>query len=206
MSPSATASAVEKLAGHSVDVSLLPDRPLVLDIGCRDFGFCNEILVRRPDAKILAFDPDPEIEPPADERIRFISKAVTHFPNPTMRLHGHGEASYVSQFGDNAAVVPNVQLDHLLFAPYLNARNRYDLIKLDCEGSEFGILQNWPGPIAEQISVEFHDFADRDRWNDEYFERLFSGPLKDYRVVQHELQSIGPFNTLGHWDSLLVLR
>lgn len=205
MNPSATVSAVEKLAGHSIDVSLLPERPLVLDVGCRDFGFCGEILLLRPAAKILAFDPDPAIEPPADERIRFVCKAVTHSRDSMLPWNSGGEASYIGQ-GENSVLVPNVAMTDLIFAPRLHAKDSYDLIKLDCEGSEFGILENWPGPIAQQISVEFHDYADRDRWNDAYFEKLFAGPLKDYRIAQHELQPIGPANTLGHWDSLLIIR
>ena len=84
--------------------------------------------------------------------------------------------------------------------------DRYAVVKLDCEGSEFGILENWPHRMADQISVEFHDYLDRARWKDKYFADLFAGPLKDYRVVQHELTPVGPGNTMGHWDSLLVLR
>jgi methyltransferase family protein len=84
--------------------------------------------------------------------------------------------------------------------------DHWDLIKLDCEGSEFGILENWPGPVARQISVEFHDWTGpwAERAAGDYYERLFAGPLKDYEVVQHELSKQG--EGIGHWDSLLRLR
>ena len=185
-------------------MSLLPDCPLVLDIGCRDFGFSNEILRHRPEASIIALDPDVEIKPPANNRIAFIPKAFTHFPDDSLRWKRQGEASAIVT--DGGEIVPNIGLKNLEFALYFHGKKRFDLVKLDCEGSEFGILENWPGPIAEQISVEFHDYANRARWNDGYFEMLFSGPLKDYRVIQHELLPIGPFDTMGHWDSLLILR
>lgn len=204
MNPSATASAIEKLAGHSVDVSLLPDRPLVVDVGCRDFGFSNAILRHRPEAIIIALDPDAEIEPPRDERIAFLPKALTHLPDESLRWERRGEASSIVTEGGE--LVPNIRLKDLDFALHFHGKERFDVVKLDCEGSEFGILENWPGPIARQISVEFHDFTDRARWNDAYFEKVFSGPLKDYRIVQHDLQPIGPFDTMGHWDSLLILR
>lgn len=38
-----------------------------------------------------------------------------------------------------------------------------------------------------------------------YFERLFAGPLADYRVVQHEAMH-EPYPDIGHWDSLLALK
>lgn len=205
MNPSATASAIEKLGGHSIDLSLLPDKPLVIDVGCRDFIFSNEILRLRPEANILALDPDNEIEEPVDERITFIPKAVTHRVGQSVRWKRQGEASCICSDLEGQ-LVANIRISDLDFALHFHRKKRFDAVKLDCEGSEFGILEHWPGPIAEQISVEFHDYANRNRWNDAYFEKLFSGPLKEYRVVQHELMPIGPSNTMGHWDSLLIFR
>src|ERR1039457_5840658 len=50
-----------KLSGHTVDVDALPEAPVVLDAGSRDFGFSNELLLYRPKAIIYAMDPDPTI-------------------------------------------------------------------------------------------------------------------------------------------------
>ena len=81
--------------------------------------------------------------------------------------------------------------------------NRWDLVKLDCEGSEFAILENWPGAIARQISVEFHDGADPANRTDRYFE-LLAAKLPDYDWVKHEKFKQGAW--WGHWDSLIVLK
>ena len=35
--------------------------------------------------------------------------------------------------------------------------SHWDVVKLDCEGAEYDVLLDWPGPIAEQITVEFHE-------------------------------------------------
>jgi hypothetical protein len=55
---------LQKLAEHTVDVDLLPEAPIVLDVGCRWFDFSKEILRIRPDARIVALDPGPDIEDP----------------------------------------------------------------------------------------------------------------------------------------------
>jgi hypothetical protein len=81
----------------------------------------------------------------------------------------------------------------------------WDLVKLDCEASEFSILEHWPGPIATQISVEFHDYMHREKWGKMYFDGLFNYKLTDYEVVQHE-DFAACDNAMGHWDSLLVLK
>jgi len=80
---------------------------------------------------------------------------------------------------------------------------RFDAVKLDCEGSEFGILENWPGPIAAQISVEFHDWCDPEHRSEIYYDFLWK-KLPWYRVVRHDLSKQG--TGVGHWDTLLVLR
>jgi hypothetical protein len=85
-----------------------------------------------------------------------------------------------------------------------SATRHFDLIKLDCEASEFPILENWPGPIATQISVEFHDYVHKSKWDAAYFARLFESLGRfGYRVIQHEEFELG--GGWGHWDSLLAL-
>ncbi len=123
-----------------------------------------------------------------------------------LAMHSSGEGNFICEdvpwFAEAAAV-------KCITLPALMEKHKvdfWDVVKLDCEGSEFGILENWPGPVAEQISIEFHDWTGP--WchhvEGDYYERLFAGPLKDYEVVQHELSRQG--EGVGHWDSLLRLR
>lgn len=39
----------------------------------------------------------------------------------------------------------------------------FDAVKLDIEGAEYQVLKAWPGPIAKQISVEFHPHFCKDK-------------------------------------------
>jgi FkbM family methyltransferase len=200
---------------HTVDLDLIPPAPVVLDVGCRDFMFCSDMLKYFPGSRIIALDPDPSIENPNIDGVTFLRKAVTERDVEGVVWQGPGEGAFIcSNPGDpgygwpqtdpgNSASVPNVTIGQLMEEYRIEF---FDLVKLDCEGSEFGILENWPGPIATQLSVEFHDWVNKDRWNDAYFHRLFSGPLKDYEVKLFGLTPLGPGNHMGHWDSLLVLK
>jgi FkbM family methyltransferase len=211
---------IRTLIDHTIDDDplFLPERPIVLDAGCRGFGWTREILQLRPGARVIALDPDPKIDCPADlDHIQFMRMAITEKSDRSVVWQGPGEGSYICgkpgdpgygwAEGNNAesAIVKNTTIGELMIAQRRQIE-RWDVVKLDIEGSEFGILENWPGPIALQISVEFHDFIDRKRWGDAYFDKLFGGPLRFYDVRLFQLTPIGPANSLGHWDSLLTLK
>lgn len=207
---------LQLFADHTLDLDLLPERPLVVDIGCRWWDFAKAVLERRPLASIAAYDPDPAMEEPDDARIEFYRAAVVG-GNRARSLY----ASYSTGEG-------NFLFDHMpasgeLMIPFCNWQvpgaaittvgcipiaalkgQHWDAIKLDCEGSEFEILENWPGPIATQISVEFHDFTGpRSQGRDAYYQKLWER-LPWYKVVRHELSRKG--EGIGHWDTVLALK
>jgi len=202
---------LRNLSGHTVDVDRLPERPVVLDVGARGFDFSNDILNLRPDARIIALDPDPDIERLDDPRISFMHVALVHDRLKKISRYASystGEGNMLleadSYYDAKIITVDCVTIQELM--QWTNVAH-WDLVKLDCEGSEFDILANWPGPIADQISVEFHDGhpeekgPHRDKWSTYFFD-LFERKLP-MKVIQHELFKQGAW--YGHWDSLLVL-
>jgi FkbM family methyltransferase len=198
-------------ASHTVDLDLLPpELPTVLDVGCRDFDFTEEAMGYRPSSFIVACDPSPEVASQEGRRLVNIFEPMALVGKERnmamLAMHSTGEGNFICDdppWFAAAAVVRCITLAALMDK---HGVKFWDLVKLDCEGSEFGILENWPGPVAQQISVEFHDWTGP--WEEyvsgDYYERLFAGPLKDYEVVQHELSKQG--EGIGHWDSLLRLR
>jgi FkbM family methyltransferase len=199
------------LAMHTVDLDLLPDVPRVLDVGCRDWDFSTAILAERPCGSVVALDPAPDIEAGAvPPRVSYLRMALVgddrggssfaHYST------GHGDclAEFRSPADAEMLRVPCVNITRLMKARFVE---RWDVVKLDCEGAEFQILEMWPGPIATQISVEFHDYADPSLRDGPYYRKLFACMAKlGYRVVQHEISGQGPHGTAkGHWDSLLTL-
>jgi FkbM family methyltransferase len=205
-------------ASHTLDLDMLPEEPVVLDVGCRWFDFTRAIFEHRPLARVVCMDPARDVVEEAltsGLHIRFLPAALTG-PGASFRRFAHfstGEGDFITRPSDNFAGWD--KLPDIYEVPCLTVQEvmetlqasqfevtRFDAVKLDCEGSEFGILENWPGPIATQISVEFHDWDKPAKRAMNYYEDLWR-ELSWYKVVQHELSKQG--TGVGHWDTLLVL-
>jgi FkbM family methyltransferase len=199
---------LKTLASHTVNLDRLPDPPVVLDVGCRWFDFTHAVLAERPKASIYALDParDVVMETTLGNNVHFLRRALVGAGQPTEQRFAHystGEGDFLTtlpKFHDAEFYqVETVNISQLMTQFHIE---HFDLVKLDCESSEFGILETWPGPIATQISVEFHDW-DKPRYRaTNYFDELWR-KLPWYKVVQHELSRQG--DGVGHWDTLLEL-
>ena len=201
-----------QIAEHSYIPDLLPECPVVLDVGCRDFGFTKEILKVRPKAQIVALDPDPEVSDPKIQRVMLLNLALVGDGRRFSKYASFGSNGTTKGYGNFLA---DTEIEHqetkMLMVRCINVQDlmhqlrvfHWDLVKLDCEGSEYSILENWPGRIATQLSVEFHDFMSPQKHDKAYFDKLFGG-LTEYKVVQHEAfdNAVG----YGHWDTVLVLK
>lgn len=191
---------LEVLGEHTIDTSLL-EGGFVLDAGCRDFTFAREIRARG--GVVVALDADPTVEDPHVHGIIFRNVALSATPgsrifvmtaDPQAR---HLQGLYSEPVGERVLVTA-ITVDDLA-AKY----GTFDAVKLDIEGSEYGVLRAWPGPIAKQISIEFHEHVSPrpQQVYDEIFRRLGSW----YDVVQHE-KTARHCCAPNYWDTLLVLK
>lgn len=204
---------LQQLGGHTIDVDRLPNDGTVLDVGCRGFAFALQ--ARRWDLRmprVIAIDPDPDVE--AFHRLSNHLGCI-QFAQVALVGDDRTEAEYASwSTGEGNALVPELGHDPW-YAEVSKVRctnitrlmdafcvEHWDVVKLDCEMSEFQILNMWPGPIATQISVEFHDGTGQYE-NYDYTEMFARLAGFGYKVVQHEKSRQG--EVVGHWDSLLVL-
>lgn len=211
---------LQTLASHTVDLDLLPEAPIVLDAGCRWFDFTKALSDKRPAAWIVAMDPASDVifnnrgvanarALGIDAVVTYVDAALVGTGRAQQRLahFSTGEGDFLTTQGyfpgwDIQPKIYDVECFNIGEVMLMHGVKHFDLVKLDIEGSEFGVLENWPGPVATQISVEFHDW-DKAQYNHVYYERLWKA-LPSYKVIQHKLSLQG--SGMGHWDTLLTLR
>lgn len=82
--------------------------------------------------------------------------------------------------------------------------NTWDLVKLNIEGAEYDILSQWPGPIAKQIVVSFHEHTSEGRGGSEVG-RIMEHLGKWYQVIQHVNEP--RYGCASNWwDTVLVQK
>jgi hypothetical protein len=188
---------IEQIGEHSVRTDLL-SKCAILDAGCRGFEFSRWFAER--DHMVYACDPAPDIDVPAFvnhfDRVALLGQSeYHHFFH--FKICEDKNASHVAEDGDiivEARIIQNWNF---------TKTNPCDVVKLDIEGSEYAVLADWPGPIAKQISVEFHEHC-RPR-GEETINRIIKHLEQWYRVEQHE-KTDQHCAGKNYWDSLFILK
>lgn len=195
--------------GHSYDESLLTPGGIALDVGARGFKFSERMA--ELGLSVIAMEPDLSVECPwLPCPLLYLNKALIGNPEITSAMYatwsdgsGNHLTSTRPEHAEEYYAVPCLTLAKLMEHYGIP---RFDIVKLDCEGSEYDILWNWPRHAAVQISVEMHDFLGM-RPRETFYEELFAGPLADYDVVRHEWKPLCDENPVeNYWDSLFILK
>lgn len=195
---------LEVVAEHTVDVALIEPGGCVLDAGCRDFSFARNMAERG--CRVLALDADPTVEDQHVERVTFANIALDIEPGEREFVMSRDpQARHLRPPHAEAESVPIITVSATTIGDFMSLFKieLWECVKLDIEGAEYGILLRWPGPIAKQISVEFHDHVFRQ--SPDVYDQILTHLGQWYEVVRHERDerhSAG-FN---YWDSLFVLR
>lgn len=203
------------ISGHTFDLDALPERPRVLDVGSFQYEFTNGILALRPGAQITCIEPSPfAADPPTGVRLIRAALVGNGKRRDSYVAFSSGEGNYIPT-EDDLPTPQSQRYDVECFnilditmqvSNYELVKILWDLVKLDCEGSEFSILEAWPPSfikVANQISVEFHDYKHPDKYDSAYFAQLFT-KLSQYQIVQNDYFKQG--EAWGHWDTLLRWR
>lgn len=203
------------IAGFSIDIERLKEsirvhnKP-VLDVGCRGFQFADEVAYIY-DGMVYALDPSPDVSFPSTSRIKFfpyalVAKESDQIQKISFALNSDAEAHHVVAANTPAHGSERVvQVDAVGLFQFMKmvAVQSWAAIKLNCEGSEYELLYNWPGPIADQISVSFHEHTGADRLisTDSVVSHLRTW-YKPVRHVRDARYGAGH----NYWDSLFVLK
>jgi hypothetical protein len=187
---------IQCIAEHSIDLDLLSGG-ICIDVGCRGFLFSEAM--RDKGCEVWAFDIECMEAP---DHINFVVGAMlTEYKTVRYVETKDLQAKFISNEG------PEVQ-GHDIKTWLINFKERgdeVDVLKLDCEGSEYLILSD-PNfqPIPKQISVEFHMHCHR-ALHDQYYDKCMENLLKHYVPVKHELSEAHGAG-LNYWDSLFLRK
>ncbi|HET8924179.1 MAG TPA: FkbM family methyltransferase [Candidatus Acidoferrum sp.] len=170
---------------YDIDALLkkLPPRPVVLDIGANAGYFTMLLFSKMVEATVYAYEPIPAnyalfqeniaLNPFLGDRIHAFNKAVTGTSQETVQLFMETDTEnsvVASVYGDFAQRnrfaqrVPAISLRQIFEE---NGIARADLVKIDCEGSEYPIIYDSPSACWERmpfLAIEVHDL-DSDRRN-----------------------------------------
>jgi FkbM family methyltransferase len=186
---------------YDIDALLkkLPPRPVVLDIGA-NAGYFNMLLFSKmAEATVYAYEPIPSnyalfqqniaLNPSLVNRIRLFNKAVTGTPQESVELFIETDtensviASIYADFDRQnhfTLRVPAISLRQILEESQIE---RADLVKIDCEGSEYPIIYETPASCWGKITlltIEVHDL-DQDQRNVGHLTRFLES--QGYEVV-----------------------
>lgn len=149
----------------------VPDTPIVIDIGANAGFFSLFAASRFPGARVFSYEPvannfsqlERNRDLNKDARIMCLPKAVYGYSGK-LSLSFESDDSFTTSanvFGRSGTrgktiQVPCVSLSEVFDEHHLD---RCDLLKIDCEGSEYGVLYNCPADYLQrvtQMTIEVH--------------------------------------------------
>jgi FkbM family methyltransferase len=147
----------------------LPPNPVVIDVGGFIGDFCLYAVKRLNASKVIVCEPSPRnwvlllkniANNGYEGRIEPVNKAVTDGRDVMMNINAPAESQCeVSAYAPTEqplSAVPGISLGQLLRD---HAVENVDLLKIDCEGGEFAILESTPTEVFSRIRnivFEYH--------------------------------------------------
>lgn len=185
-----------------------------LDVGARWFNFAAAMVYQFGCSAVHALDPDPGVSDPEIPGVIYHRLALM-----PPGMNGPIRFARLPDSLANMVMLPHMTdpsagefvtvegLDLKTFMEKVGV-DFWSVVKFNCEGAEYGILANWPGPIATQIlfSLHEHTSANPNSYSPniaiEEIERRLGQWYKPVRHNWEERHCAG-FN---YWDSLWVLK
>ncbi|THU41731.1 FkbM family methyltransferase [Niastella caeni] len=182
-------------------VKQLPAKPVIVDIGA-NAGYFNIMLFSKiKDATVYAYEPisvnyelfktNISLNPGMEKQVHLFNKAVTGTPQDSVEL-------FMEHSGDNSVIasiysdfdrqnkystkVPAISLQEIITG---NGFNKIDLLKVDCEGSEYPIIYETPVALwakVKRLTIEVHNLDDDTR-NTDYLGKFLE--KQGYEVESH---------------------
>ena len=180
---------IEVIHEHSVDLSLLPEKATILDLGCRGFAFTNHF--RELGHTVHAVDIDDLQHGDYDQC------AITNYNGMCGIIHTGDPQG--TKIGPGDAIRCYTLEDYMK----LKGVEFWDIIKSDCEGSEVEIIMSLEKATAKQYSCEWHLHIGQSKEH----VALAVEKLQQlgYEIATHELSEMHG-SGLNFWSSLFILK
>jgi FkbM family methyltransferase len=211
---------IENIYEHSVRTDILTPGGWVIDFGCGvDFNFSKKMV--EMGMKVISVDPNPRITSTpnidnlfyermalvVDDTIESIDLDIFNDTDAASTIKTNNDIGFVSK--QNTISVEATTIKKLMDKYQIE---KLDVLKLDIEGAEYSVLMSIDSEIANQISIEFHDFRGMNPNypnNELYYDQLKEKLGNMYSFVKHEKEQhrgIPGHLGLNYWDSLLVSK
>lgn len=177
----------------------------VLDVGARGFIYSRHFAGKGH--RVIALDPSPDVEDPKEPNLEYMRLALVGVEGKReLVMHENHDGRFIKSPGEASELTkyPVVEVEGVNISTLSTRCNvpQWDLVKINCEGEEYEILPRWPGPIARQMVVSFHE-----HWRP-------AGNAKISAIVEYLKQWYTPvkhlveFKHYGHnfWDSVFALK
>jgi len=178
---------IEIIDNHSVRTDLLTGGP-VLDAGCRGNRFGDWFRERGHDT--WGLDPAPD----SDAEHKYALVEPSQGWQVRLVMTKDKEARHVGPVG---ILVNSFSIGEFPI-------KLWDVVKLNIEGSEYGVLAQWPGPIARQIVCSFHEHTPQGQ-GEEKIAEIIKHMEQWYTVLQHTKEPRYGCHK-NYWDTLMILR
>lgn len=222
---------------HSFDLDLLlsAKNPVAIDVGCRGFSIARQLLpLMTSGVRVFSLDIDDVFPEFKDiDQDRYLGHNNPAFGFRRRAIMGESDLLAIGAFSVDRETGVLVGVQHCsdpaatcickfrVGMPHSVATTmrrflkeidvaRVDLLKLDCEGSEYGIMEDLARadkPLARQITVEYHDHCGKmppggSMWFDQ-IARLLS---RNYEIVKHQRETPPWGGQPSYVDCLYIAR
>ena len=201
---------IKRIDTHSFDETILTENGWILDIGCRGYALSNYFAEKN--FRVIACDPDINIKPSPHQNIIYkrIGIVGTDVKESNYAGWSTGEGNYITDKRPaHASAYYKIKCNTIKDLMEEYNIKEFEIIKMDCEGSEYDILMNLDQTCTKQISVEFHDFLGLNPYypnNEEYYSKL-RNKLSNFDFVIHAMTPMIKHNPLmNYWDSLFIRK
>lgn len=187
---------IQTIGEHSIRTDLLTNG-VVIDVGCLGFEFSKGM--RDLGCEVHAFDLIHLEDKPAG--IYFSVAAITH-EDKKVHVVTTPDRQAWHLGGNGGVMVDSISVNKLY---NFFAGQEIDVLKLDCEGSEYDILSDLNfQPVPRQISVEFHYHCHKKK-HERLYAKCIANLEKYYIPIQHEWDARHG-SGINLWDSLWVKK